>query len=162
MEKKNGKGKKYSILDGKLEYEGEYKNDNKEGYGIYYFTNGDKYEGEFKNDNMEGYGTNYFTNGDRYEGEFKNDISEGYGIIYFSNGDRYEGTFKDGIFDGFGIFYSSLGFQYKGYFQNVFSTRILVSIYKILLFLNYLYSKIMKNKMILFLIIILIFGILIN
>jgi antitoxin component YwqK of YwqJK toxin-antitoxin module len=53
-----------------------------------------KYEGEFKNNKREGKGIFYYNNGDRYEGDYKNDKREGKGILYFNDGDRYEGDFK--------------------------------------------------------------------
>ena len=34
-------------------YEGEIKNNKKDGKGIYYYKHGDRYEGEFKNDNID-------------------------------------------------------------------------------------------------------------
>jgi len=67
-----------------------------------------------------------------------------------------------GTYDGFGIFYSTLGIKYKGYFKKCLSIAFLFLSYKIFLFLYHIYSKIMKNKMAIFLIIILILGILIN
>ena len=60
----------------------------KEGYGIYYFSNGDKYEGEWKNDKREGYGIYYYSDKDKYEGEWKNDLKDGYGIYYYLNGNK--------------------------------------------------------------------------
>ena len=42
-----------------------------------YFHNGDRYEGEHRNGNGEGKGIYYYYNGDRYEGDFKNGKSEG-------------------------------------------------------------------------------------
>ena len=39
-----------------------------------YYNNGDRYEGDFKNDKREGKGIMYHNNGDRYEGDFKNDF----------------------------------------------------------------------------------------
>ena len=38
-----------------------------EGYGKYYYNNGDKYEGEWKNNKREGYGIKYNISGDIYE-----------------------------------------------------------------------------------------------
>ena len=35
-------------------YEGEMKNDKKDGKGIFYLNDGDRYEGEYKNDKKEG------------------------------------------------------------------------------------------------------------
>ena len=40
------------------------------------------YEGETKNDLKEGKGILFYNNGNRYEGEFKNDLIEGKGIYY--------------------------------------------------------------------------------
>ena len=178
--KKNGKGKEYDKYD-TLIFEGEYLNGKRSGNGKEYDDEGKlKFEGEYLNGERNGKGKEYnkyntlifegeYLNGKKsgngkefnreniYETEFKNDKFEEYGIFYFF--DRYKGgTFKD----GFDIFYSSLGFEYKRYYKNVLSTKILVIIYKILLFLYCLYSKIMKNKLTLFFIIILILGILIN
>ena len=69
-------------------YMGEWKNNKREGNGIYYFYNGDRYEGEFKNNKIEGIGTIYFSNGERFEGECKSDKVDGIGTFYFSNGNR--------------------------------------------------------------------------
>ena len=44
------------------------------GYGIFYYSNGEKYEGEFKNGDREGFGVLFDSNGDEaYIGEFKDD-----------------------------------------------------------------------------------------
>ena len=37
-----------------------------------YWNNGDRYEGEWKNDNKEGKGIYYYSNGDRMMGDFFN------------------------------------------------------------------------------------------
>ena len=137
-------------------YIGIYKNDMKNGYGIEYFPNGNKYKGNFKNDIFDGYGILYLSDGAIYEGDFKNGMEEGFGIVYFQNGDRYEGEFLNGIYNGYAIFYSHLGLQVKRYFKNDFSTKILYIVYKIILILNYLYSKLIKNRVALLLVIILI------
>ena len=134
----------------------------KDGFGINYYSDGSRYIGIYKNNIREGYGIEYNSNGNKYKGNFKNDKAEGYGIVYFPNGDRYEGEFIDGIYNGYAIFYSHLGLQVKRYFKNDLSTKILYIIYKIILALNYLYSKSIKNKMTLLFIIILIIGIIIN
>ena len=36
----------------------------------------------------EGYGIDYFSDGEKYEGEWRNDILDGYGIYFFSSGDN--------------------------------------------------------------------------
>ena len=71
-----------------------------EGNGIYYYisgkTNCDRYEGHISKWNKEGKGIYYYSNGDRYEGDFKNDLKEGKGVFYYSNGDREMGDYKNG------------------------------------------------------------------
>ena len=44
---------------------------------------------EFKDDVKEGYGIDYYSNGERYEGEFKNNRKEGFGIYYYPTGGKY-------------------------------------------------------------------------
>ena len=145
----------YYYADGD-KFEGEYKNDLREGYGIYFNSNGNIYEGEYHNDIREGIGIEYKYNGDKYEGQVKNGLSEGYGMYYFSNGDKFEGEWKKGFYNEYGIFYSILGFKYESYFKPNLPTKILYIIYKILLLSFHLYSIIVRNKITLFLIIILI------
>ncbi len=52
--------------------------------GIYTWANGDEYQGQWKNNNRNGYGRLLFNNGDIYEGmfEFKDDTSFIYGCGY--------------------------------------------------------------------------------
>ena len=40
----------------------------KEGYGLYFYFDGDIYGGTWKNDQLNGLGIYYFANGDSYEG----------------------------------------------------------------------------------------------
>jgi len=42
--------------------------------GSYYYINGDKYEGQMKNNKKEGEGTMYYADGGTYEGTWKNDM----------------------------------------------------------------------------------------
>ena len=51
-----------------------------------YYYNGDRYEGDYKNNKREGKGIYYFNNGKRYEGNWKNDKKDGKGIMYYNNG----------------------------------------------------------------------------
>ena len=75
-------------------YEGDYKNNKREGKGIMYFDDGDTYEGDYKNDKADGKGIYYYNDGERYEGDWRNNIPKGKGIIYYYNGDRYEVILK--------------------------------------------------------------------
>jgi hypothetical protein len=66
-----------------------------EGYGKYYYNNGDRYEGEFLNGIREGKGKIFYGNGDRFEGEFQRNVREGKGKIFQANGEVFEGIFRN-------------------------------------------------------------------
>ena len=72
-------------------YEGDFRNNKKEGKGIYYWNDGERYEGDVRNGKPEGKGVYFFANGNRYEGDFRNGKREGKGIFYFNSGDRMMG-----------------------------------------------------------------------
>ena len=88
-------------------YEGEWKDDKREGKGIMflnnYWTEAQKYEGEWKNDKREGKGSLICKNGNVYEGEWKEDKKNGKGKMVWNNGADYEGEWKDDKKDGKGI-----------------------------------------------------------
>ena len=58
--------------------------------------NGSKYIGNYKNDKRDGKGIYYFNSGNRYEGEWKNGKREGKGIFYYNDGDREMGDYLNG------------------------------------------------------------------
>ena len=117
-----------------------------------------KYEGEWKNNRSDGYGIYYFSNGDKYEGEWKNGINDGYGIFYFYPINwKYKGKRKKGIPYEFGTLYFSKGLKYARYWDIIsnfswFFKGILLIVY----FFAYLYK--INNKAI----ILILFLILIN
>jgi len=102
----------------KGKYEGDFKNDIREGKGIIYCDNGDRYEGELKNNKFEGNGIFYYNDGDRYEGDWKNGKKEGKGIMYYNNGDKYDGYWENDLMEGKGIFYWNDGSKYDGEWKN--------------------------------------------
>ena len=114
------------IYNNGARYEGGWKNDKKNGKGIYisshYFNCennlGFKYEGEFKNDKFEGFGIATYSNGDRYEGEWKNNKQYGRGTLTNIGGTKYIGEWLNGIFDGNGVYYMNNGERYEGHFSN--------------------------------------------
>jgi len=115
-DKREGKGQMH-YNNGNI-YEGEWKNDKIEGKGIYYFNNCDRYEGDFKAGKREGKGIMFYNDCDKYEGDWKNDKREGRGIMYYNNGNRYEGEWKSGNREGKGIYYYNDGDSYEGDFKN--------------------------------------------
>lgn len=52
---------------------GEYKNDKREGKGVYSYANADRYEGEFKDDMKNGKGKYFYFDGAIKEGTWEND-----------------------------------------------------------------------------------------
>ena len=78
------------------------KNDERNGFGIYKFSNGDIYEGEWKNGNMEGHGIYIFKDGAIFEGQFKDGQKNGHGILKLKDGNIYEGEWEDDIIAKFG------------------------------------------------------------
>ena len=66
---------------GKIErYEGEFYDYERNGYGIYYYPDGNIYEGEWKDGKKHGIGKYTFKDGDSYTGEFTDDRFEGIGV----------------------------------------------------------------------------------
>lgn len=51
---------------------------------------GDVFEGEWKCDKANGYGIYIHKNGARYEGNWKDDFQDGYGIETWADGSKYE------------------------------------------------------------------------
>ena len=143
-ELKNGKGIIYYNKNEEYErnrYEGNFKDDKREGKGIYnsndgeryksdlkdnkierkviyYFNNGNIHESDLKDDKREGKGIYYFNDGDRYEGDWKDDKKEGKGLYYFNNGNRYNGDWKNDKMEGKGIYCFNNGQRYEGEWVN--------------------------------------------
>ena len=63
---------------GKSEYEGEWKNNMKNGHGKEVFDNGDEYVGQYKDDLKHGDGQ-FASNNTFNSGQFVEDMMEGYG-----------------------------------------------------------------------------------
>lgn len=124
----NDKREKIGIMEytNGSRYEGEWKNDQKNGKGIFISSNynrgrritGLRYEGDFKNDKIAGWGVGIYTNGDKYEGEWFENKQYGRGVVRYRTGGVYDGEWKRGRFNGFGIYYLRNGEKYEGKFVN--------------------------------------------
>lgn len=77
-------------------YSGSFKDNHREGFGIYYFPNGDRYEGDFVKGKMHGEGAYISANGDRYEGEFSSNTRSGVGTYFYENGEYVKGVWENG------------------------------------------------------------------
>ena len=87
-------------------YEGEYRNENREGYGKYIYENGNYYIGQWLNDKPHGKGIKYYKNGNiLYEGDFVNGKAEGNGKYIYEDGEYYIGQWLNGNKHGKGIIY---------------------------------------------------------
>ncbi|HJQ56860.1 MAG TPA: hypothetical protein VJ890_08130, partial [Vineibacter sp.] len=60
-------------------YEGEYRDDNQHGRGVYTWADGDRYDGEWQNGEQHGRGVYASADGDRYDGEWQNGEQHGRG-----------------------------------------------------------------------------------
>ena len=99
-------------------YMGEYSSNKKNGKGRLIFSDKSFYEGNFKNDDFDGYGT-YKTKKYVYEGQFLSGKKNGDGkITYFLKNSEYEGQFTNDLKDGFGTEKYTDGSTYKGQFKN--------------------------------------------
>ena len=89
-------------------YFGYWCDDNKNGRGRILYVDGTLYEGNFKNDEYDGYGTlkaqpqyDYEVSSE-YVGEFENGIKHGKGKETKKSGEIYDGDFVQGVRKGFG------------------------------------------------------------
>ncbi len=71
-------------------------NGRKHGQGTFYYSDGDKYVGQYEDDEKSGYGVYYFMDtGERYEGEWANDMKHGKGVYYSRKGDAIKGKWAN-------------------------------------------------------------------
>ena len=109
--------------DGTEYYGAKDKNSKLSGKGVMIFKNGSRYDGEFKNNQRNGCGiflyppssSSYKYN---YVGQFVNDKFEGLGKIRWKDGNEYRGNFKAGTCEGQGIFQFADGSFKSGIWQN--------------------------------------------
>lgn len=95
-------------------YKGEFRENKKQGKGIYIWANGNRYEGDFVDDEPSGKGTFVFASGDRYEGEYAKGAFNGKGVFVARNGDRTDGTFVNGQANGRAVYLFANGDKYEG------------------------------------------------
>ena len=100
-DQKNGNGKLYFKLLNET-YEGSFVDNNINGNGIYKWNSGEIYTGNFVNGKMNGKGTYSWPDGGFYEGDYIDNIKEGNGKFKWPNGKIYIGPFKNGNPNGNG------------------------------------------------------------
>ena len=116
--KKCGKGKEINLIK-YTEYEGDFKDDKKNGFGKEKSSDGTIYIGEFKDNQKHGQGT-LILNGIKnwkYKGEFKNDKISGKGKFKWNEEKIYIGEWDNNELSGYGILINK-NTKYIGYFLN--------------------------------------------
>ncbi|KAJ1438576.1 hypothetical protein B484DRAFT_444472, partial [Ochromonadaceae sp. CCMP2298] len=83
-----------SWVDGDC-YDGQWKEGQHGGQGIFKWSNGDCYEGQWEEGVGHGQGTMEWIDGRSYKGLWKEDSMHGQGVFKCINGDIYEGKWKD-------------------------------------------------------------------
>ena len=91
----HGKGS-IEYFESGCKYDGEFKDGEKSGKGIYTWPNGQRYEGDFLNDYLHGKGTYTWPDGQKYEGDFLKGEKHGRGTQKWTNGQRYMGDWIKG------------------------------------------------------------------
>lgn len=114
--KKHGKGFLLDI-DGDT-YEGEFKEDKINGFGIFKSKDGTIYKGNWINNQQDGNGFEKWEDGCTYEGNYKNGLKHGMGIYYFSDGSFYNGDWVAGKMEGMGEYRYVGGIKFVGEFKN--------------------------------------------
>lgn len=113
--KPHGEGKMTWASD--IHYEGSFKNGNRHGYGKL-VNKKIIYDGEWRNDMIGDQGAAVFENGDEYLGAFMDGSIHGKGTMRYSNGALYSGDWKDGIPHGEGTLIRSDKSTYTGTSDN--------------------------------------------
>ncbi|WP_394334406.1 M48 family metalloprotease [Spirosoma rigui] len=103
-------GKGVFVYPTRERYVGEFEEGDKHGEGVEYYADGKlKYKGNFRDNLRADYGVYYYRNGDKYMGSFRQNVPNGKGIYYFADGDRFVGIFQNGQPTREGKMYSGSG-----------------------------------------------------
>ena len=70
-------------------YEGSWKNNKRDGKGVYKWSNGDVYDGDWKDNRPNGQGTLKTVAGMQYKGGFVDGLEEGQGVQIDKDGNRF-------------------------------------------------------------------------
>lgn len=119
---KTGQGKMtwYNNETGKITetYEGEFKDNNFHGKGVYKWSTKKTYSGEWADGKMNGEGEFTWKDGRVYKGGFKDDLKDGYGEFKWIDGRCWKGFWANGEKHGFGLSVDSSGLEKIGEWEN--------------------------------------------
>lgn len=95
-------------------YSGEFRNGVREGVGVYAYADREgadtkTYEGEWRADAMDGWGVLYWRNGEVYRGRMANGQRAGAGVFSLPDGSRYEGQYSGNERTGYGVEWDAKG-----------------------------------------------------
>lgn len=126
-------------------YIGDWKENQKDGFGIQFYNNGNKYEGLWQRDKRHGQGTYwrneagklrreytgdwcedkkhgrgtfFYKNGDRYDGYWVAGMPQGEGRMIYANENIYEGQWHEGKRNGYGVLTKRNGDHFEGHWVN--------------------------------------------
>ena len=86
---------------------------------VYYKNGKIKYEGDFKNNVIDGNGKYIWENGSYYIGQWIKDLKHGKGKLYYENNNiKYDGEYKMDLFDGYGKYIEQNGEYFIGQWSN--------------------------------------------
>ena len=95
------------------EFLGEYKNEIREGFGIYKFKDGSEYRGHWKKSRLHGFGMFIYPGIKQYYGFFQKDRRAGFGIgVWLKEKKAFIGFWKDNDINGYGKFIVNNKIQY--------------------------------------------------
>lgn len=90
-------GKGVFVYPTRERYVGEFDEGDKHGEGVEYYADGKvKYKGNFRDNLRADYGVYFYRNGDKYAGWFQNNVPNGKGTYTFADGERIMGMFRNG------------------------------------------------------------------
>lgn len=98
-------------------YEGEFRNDAKQGTGTWTYADGASYSGEWEEGKKSGQGTLSYANGNVYFGSWRGDKRNGKGTHRWRDGSEYVGGWKEALREGKGRHLYSDGSVYDGEWQ---------------------------------------------
>lgn len=96
------------------QYEGTFKQNQREGQGKLLTSTGDQYEGEFARHKMNGNGVMTYADGGVYKGEWEASQRCGNGHMVWAGNDEYEGKWEADRAHGDGLFTHPAGYERDG------------------------------------------------
>ncbi|GLC46295.1 hypothetical protein PLESTB_000996000 [Pleodorina starrii] len=88
-----------------LQYDGDWIQGRREGYGTRYYPTGEVYSGDWVANIRHGTGRYEYANGDMYVGQWADDKRNGAGTLYMASGDIFIGNFMADRREGMGTLY---------------------------------------------------------